>query len=119
MSKKTSKTLKRKTANQFRKNKTQKIKKLSKSQTIPKTAFTYYYRNKVVKQSSAQISDGYVYFSYPTGRSYWLLNKMKKIGDKMPKITFNDKTKTIRISSNHKLVFKGDKYYELAKKYLF
>ena len=58
------------------------------------------------------VSDGYIYISRDKNRSYWVLRKMKP--QDRPKITFNDKKKTLRIGSN-KIVVNSEKDYELVK----
>ena len=61
------------------------------------------------------VSDGYIYISRDKNRSYWVLRKMKP--QDRPKITFNDKKKTLRIASN-KIVVTGEKDYNTIKSLL-
>ena len=61
------------------------------------------------------VSDGYIYISRDKNRSYWVLRKMKP--QERPKITFNDKKKTLRIASN-KIVVTGEKDYNTIKSLL-
>ena len=67
------------------------------------------------KISWVSISDGYIYISKDNNRSYWILHRLEK--NKRPKITFNDKTQTIKLASN-KIVVKRETDYIKAKEFL-
>ena len=67
------------------------------------------------KISWVSISDGYIYISKDNNRSYWILHRLEK--NKRPKITFNDKTQTIKLASN-KIIVKRETDYLKAKEFL-
>ena len=60
------------------------------------------------KLSWVSISDGYIYISRDNNRIYWVLRKLKK--EKLPKISFNDKKKIIRVGNNKIVVTKQNDY---------
>ena len=120
--KKSTKTRKKGTTRTHRKkstNKTQKKSTKRKSGEIKLTRSNseLYVGNKLQtkKISWVSISDGYIYISKDNNRSYWILHRLEK--NKKPKITFNDKTQTIKLASN-KIVVKRDTDYIKAKEFL-
>ena len=80
-----------------------------------KISANIYASNILQKKAWVAINDGYIYISRDKGRSYWILHNIP-LNDR-PIIYFNDKTKTIRISTN-KIIIKSQSKYTEAKKYL-
>ena len=73
-----------------------------------------YVGNKLqtTKMSWVKISDGLIYISRDNNRMYWFLNKLKK--SERPKITFNDKKRTIKVGNN-KIVVTRLNHYNTSK----
>ena len=99
----------KKTISQSRKNK-----RSNKKITLKNNKMQLYVGSKLQTSKLAwvAVSDGYIYISRDKNRSYWVLRKMKP--QERPKITFNDKKRTLRIGSN-KIVINGEKDYDTVK----
>lgn len=99
----------KKTISQSRKNK-----RSNKKITLKNNKMQLYVGSKLQTSKLAwvAVSDGYIYISRDNNRSYWVLRKMKP--QERPKITFNDKKRTLRIGSN-KIVINGEKDYDTVK----
>ena len=97
-----------------RKAKKTRRKSSSKKITLRNNKMQLYVGSKLQSSKLAwvAVSDGYIYISRDKNRSYWVLRKMKP--QERPKITFNDKQKTLRIGSN-KIVVNSEKDYQLVK----
>jgi hypothetical protein len=63
------------------------------------------------KKSWLKVNKNMLYINRGRSRSYWLLNKSK------PKMSFDDKNLTLRVSSN-KIKFKKSKRYNSVKSIL-
>ena len=88
---------------------------MSKSTAVLTYAGDELNKEKKARVKSVYISDGFIYISRDTGRWYWVLSKIEP--PKRPIITFNDRTRTIRLGKN-KMVVKSEKTYQKAKSYL-
>ena len=97
-----------------RKAKQTRRKSSSKKITLRNNKMQLYVGSKLQSSKLAwvAVSDGYIYISRDKNRSYWVLRKMKP--QERPKITFNDKKKTLRIGSN-KIVVNSEKDYDSVK----
>ena len=102
-----------------RRSKPRSVKRRSKPRSVKrssgeKTKNIKMYRNNILLPKSSitwiSSSKGYVYISYPSGRSYWILSKI----DKKPRMSFNENTNTFRIST---FKIKFDKSNDFKKIY--
>ena len=100
-----------------RKAKQTRRKSSSKKITLRNNKMQLYVGSKLQSSKLAwvAVSDGYIYISRDKNRSYWVLHKMNP--QERPKITFNDKKKTLRIGSN-KIVVNSEKDYQSVKELL-
>ena len=93
-----------------------------KSHKIPGSNFDFYLSSKLQKGKRGAIwinvMDGYIYLSGTDRRWYWVLTRMNKKDSDYPSIEFNDKSQTLKINKNKRIVFKKQKDYDICKSYL-
>lgn len=71
-----------------------------------------YSGGELQKKAWISVSDGYIYVSRDTGRSYWLLHRIEP--SKRPVIAFNDDARSFRIGGT-RVVIHGCTDYERVK----